>query len=255
MTARSRTSLRERTGREQLTQIAYLDTTSPAANLLAARHGTTEDQRFADQHRHPTGQRQRLMVRVLLRALLARHYPVPAEPWKILRADDGAPYLEMGRPGLPAPFISLSHSGDLVACAIGSAAVGIDVERIRPDRPVTALAGTAFGPLETAAVEAAGSDGFYRIWTLREALAKATGAGFGMLMNRTDLVPPTPDAPAPHQDVQGRAWNFAYWRLPEGYGLGLVRLASPAGDAIVSPLGLHDLTEESESTNFPPSEN
>lgn len=218
------------------TEIAYLDMTAPAADPLAARFGTAEDHQVAGQYRHPQGQRQRLMVRVLLRALLSRHHPTPAALWRILRAPDGAPHLAIDDPARPVPFISLSHSGDMVACAVSATGpIGIDIERIRPDRPVAALAGSAFGPRETAAVEAAGSDAFYRIWTLREALAKASGAGFGLLMNRTDLVPATPEAPALPANGANPEWRFAYWQLPEAYGLGLVRPTDPNSEEVLAP--------------------
>jgi 4'-phosphopantetheinyl transferase len=222
-------------------EIAYLDINSTAAERLTARFANAQDHHLANRYRHPHGQRQRLMVRALLRAVLARYYPVPDNPWQILRGPYGAPHLAADGLTPPLPFVSLSHSGDLVACAVSSSApVGIDIEQIRVDRPIMALAQAAFGPTEAAAVEADGIDAFYRIWTLREALAKASGAGFGLLMNRTDLVPPTLDGTAPSREIQGVQWDFAYWRLPESYGLGLARAAMPNGGDVTVPVCLSD---------------
>jgi 4'-phosphopantetheinyl transferase len=219
-----------RTGDRTLIELAYLDITSSAAEPLAARYAREEDHRLAGRHRHPQARRQRLMVRVLLRAILTRCYPVPAGPWRILRDSDGAPRLAADDPTAPLPSISLSHSGSMVACAISSfTRLGIDIELIRPDRQVTALASAAFGPTERGMVAAGGVDAFYRIWTLREALAKASGAGFGLLIDRTDMVPPDPDAPGARRNVGGTEWDFAYWRLPEPYGLGLVWQRGAAG--------------------------
>ena len=230
-------------GDRTLIEIAYLDMTSSLADRLAARYANAEDHQLAGRYRHPHGHRQRLMVRVLLRAILARHYPTPAKPWQILRDPDGAPRLAADGLTAPLPFVSLSHSGNLVACAISCGAqLGIDIERIRPDRQVTALAGAAFGPTEAIAVEAAGGNAFYRIWTLREALAKASGAGFGLLMNRTDMVPPDSGARIARRSIDGTEWDFAYWRLPEPYGLGAVWRTNPAHSSkIPDPIRLSGL--------------
>jgi 4'-phosphopantetheinyl transferase len=205
--------------------VAYLDITSAAAARLEAGHARAEDHSFALRSRNERGQRQRLLVRALLRAELARHYPAPAAVWQILRDESGAPRLADAG-GTSPPYISLSHSGDRVACAISAEdPIGVDIESIRADRPVAALAEAAFGPVEAAAVARIGSAEFYRLWTLREALAKATGAGFGLLVNRVDLVPPESEAPERRQCFDGRDWRFRYWLLAGQYGIGLVTSA------------------------------
>jgi len=220
------------TGDRTLIELAYLDMTSSAAEPLAARYASEEDHRQASRYRHPQARRQRLMVRVLLRAILARCYSMPAESWRILSDPDGAPHLAADDPAAPLPSVSLSHSGNMVACAFGSGTrLGIDIELIRPDRQVTALADAAFGPTEAGMVATGGVDAFYRIWTLREALAKASGAGFGLLMNRTDMVPPDPGTRIARRSIDGTEWAFAYWRLPEPYGLGAVWQTNPAADS------------------------
>jgi 4'-phosphopantetheinyl transferase len=73
--------------------------------------------------------------------------------------------------------LSLSHSGDYAAVAIARGSeVGIDIEIPRDLPEARALARQHFTPLEQAA---AGSlPTFFRIWTRKEAILKATGEGF-----------------------------------------------------------------------------
>jgi 4'-phosphopantetheinyl transferase len=187
---------------------------------------------MADRQRTSAARRQRLCVRALLRSLLSTHGTETAA-WHQSRAADGQPWLEADGPVRP-PHFSLSHSGTMVACAIDwTGPIGIDIERIRRDRPIAAIARSAFGPTECIAVEREGVETFYRLWTLREALAKASGTGFGLLMNREDLVPVTPDAG--WETIDQQPWSFRYWRLMEPYGLGVV-LGHAGAEAGLSPI-------------------
>ncbi|MGA2411014.1 MAG: 4'-phosphopantetheinyl transferase superfamily protein [Candidatus Binataceae bacterium] len=97
----------------------------------------------------------------------------PASPSLHLRHD------RYGRPLLyqdhepSAIAVALSHSRAIAACAITDlGAIGIDVE-FCANRPFEAIAAAAFGPAEQELVARDGLAAFYRIWTLREALAKA----------------------------------------------------------------------------------
>jgi phosphopantetheinyl transferase len=201
------------------TMIAYLDITTPASVDLAHAHATRDDHQLADRHCHPQAARRRLMVRVLARAMLARRGVMasPASPitWKIMRAPNGAPYLAANEISETPPFISFSHSKTMVACALGPTRIGIDIEMIRANRPVLALARAAFGARELADVETNGAAAFYRIWTLREARAKAGQEGFALLLNQLDVTP--------LEGIPSTAWDFTYWRLPESFGVGVVR--------------------------------
>jgi 4'-phosphopantetheinyl transferase len=74
--------------------------------------------------------------------------------------------------------LSLSHSGGLAALVAGPAdvAIGVDLEQHRP-RDVASIAQFAFGERESAALLALKSPQrerqFYRLWVMKEALAKA----------------------------------------------------------------------------------
>ncbi|MCE6950259.1 4'-phosphopantetheinyl transferase superfamily protein [Cereibacter sphaeroides] len=90
-------------------------------------------------------------------------------------------YNRFGRPELPGgPSFNLSHCGGLAALALcSSAAVGVDIEAIRPIE--RAVATRFFAPSELQALEPlAGADweqAFFRLWTRKEAFLKAVGTG------------------------------------------------------------------------------
>lgn len=105
-----------------------------------------------------------------------------ADPGKIhfSRTERGKPYAV----GLDIHF-NISHSGDLVICAVSDRPVGVDVEQIRPVRGK--LANKVCCPDELAYLrEASGCADmltgeamirFFRIWTSKEAWFKWTGTG------------------------------------------------------------------------------
>jgi 4'-phosphopantetheinyl transferase len=85
-------------------------------------------------------------------------------------AQHGKPRLAGGGPGF-----SLSHAGDVVGVAVlDGGAVGLDVEAVRPISDLAAMARHIGAPEEPAA--------FFRAWTRKEALLKATGDGLASPM-------------------------------------------------------------------------
>jgi 4'-phosphopantetheinyl transferase len=87
-----------------------------------------------------------------------------------------------GRPLLPghALHTSITHSGNVVGVALTAAGpVGLDVEALgRHDS--ARMARQVLGPGE----HASGDVDFYRYWTRKEAVVKATGDGIGVGVNR-----------------------------------------------------------------------
>ncbi len=86
-----------------------------------------------------------------------------------------------GKPRLTSggPAFSLTHAGDLVGVATHDAPVGLDVEQARPLSDLGAMATHACSPEETVPDEAA----FFRLWTRKEALLKASGDGLSAPMS------------------------------------------------------------------------
>lgn len=86
----------------------------------------------------------------------------------------GKPYLRNG------PCFNLSHSGRFVVLAAADGDVGADIERIRPW--TAAIAERCFTESERAWLGAAPDQmtAFYILWTAKESIMKASGAGFTM---------------------------------------------------------------------------
>jgi phosphopantetheinyl transferase len=185
--------------------VSTLYTDDFASELLISRWTTAEDQANAERRTNPDVKQNFLAARATMRALLAR--VTGFSDWRILSSISGKPEVfSLSRK--PAPYISISHTRGLVACATSlNSPIGIDVEHWR-ERDFTALAGYAYGPLEAEAVAKKGMSAFYRIWTLREAIAKAEGNSVLRFMDGGDY------AVAPHTSLTSQeAFVSRDWRL------------------------------------------
>lgn len=107
-------------------------------------------------------------------------------PWALLRLALGVEILPPvvrdpgGKPrfeGACPPHFSLSHSGGLALCGVSDHPLGVDLERVRPRRPV--LARRALSARELRWYQDRGERwaDFYTLWTLKEARAKWSGRG------------------------------------------------------------------------------
>ena len=160
-------------------------TSEPAAQRLIDRWATAEDQGHASLRRTAAAEANSLLARSALRGLLECF--TGHGNW-VIRADSVGKLFAETKAGAPGPFISLAHTPGMAACAVGDIGpLGIDVECHRP-RAFAAIADYAFGPGERGLVEAQGIETFYRIWTLREAMGKATGQGLELVTDGRDRV-------------------------------------------------------------------
>lgn|GEM_PF-3535638 len=171
---------------------------------FVARWALDEDRVLAASR--GVGAERTLAARALLRALLFRQ--AGDQDWRLQADDRGKPSL-IARDGTAGPSVSLSHSGAMVAAALGpvGASLGVDLEAHK-QRDVQALAAHAFGPAERQRVAAGGAAVFFRLWTLREAMGKATGQGLSLAADGQDHL----GEDGPHE---------GWWRQP-GWFLGHV---------------------------------
>ena len=165
--------------------------------------------------RQPADRDRYLVSHSLLRILLGRRLGIaPADV--ALAGGDGKPRLAGP---IPEHEFSLSHSGQSVVVAITMhVPVGVDVERVRTDRDLSALIERVLTPKEQSALAdrsgTARHEAFYRYWVRKEAAVKATG--HGMRMPLGTIAVSAPDEPP---------------RL----------LSWPADDAPPAAIQLHDL--------------
>ena len=123
--------------------------------------------------------REFLQTRALLREALSLTLPgaLPPNQWQISERPEQAPLVHQAAD--QGWHYSLSHSRDRIAIAISNAGpCGIDVEYQRPRANLMALARQWFHPDETHLLanleEPDRVTAFYRLWTMKEAMIKAT---------------------------------------------------------------------------------
>lgn len=133
--------------------------------------------------RHDAARVEYAAGRLLVRSVLAERLRTPPARLRIGEEPGGRPRLEPGPGGSPADDFNLSHSGGRLALSVSrNLRVGVDIERVDRTRPLEALARRYYTADEHALLNTyAGADAYaecwYRIWTTKEAHAKARGAG------------------------------------------------------------------------------
>ena len=183
---------------------------------------------------NPTLSNRRTAGRALALQLLVA---LGGEGWTIEIDARGKPVAR----GAAVRHISIAHTGNIVAAAASAVgAIGIDVEYRDPDRDLNRLALAAYGPAECQAVTRYGVSAFYRIWTLREAISKATGDGMALVTDRIDRVPIC------MMDgslvAAGDEWLFAHEVIAQDFSLALVvRVASAEARSAVQSCSLDSL--------------
>lgn len=152
--------------------IFFADTRDHDCEVMAGKLGRDCMERLV-RINHPRRRAQFILGRLLLRHALRQMYGAIEENW-VLATSSGKPHLV----GANMPEISLSHSRELVACAVAPVAVGLDVEYCR-EREFAALAEQICAPDELHRFLSfpmiKRSEAFYRMWTLKEAIFKLHG--------------------------------------------------------------------------------
>jgi 4'-phosphopantetheinyl transferase len=179
-------------------------------------------------------QRSHLVSRGWLRVLLARYLDMPGDQFGFDYGVHGKPCLR-GR-GTRSPHqaplqFNVSHSGELVLIALTAGrALGVDVERIRPDTKTVELAERYFSAHERAALAGVGPDlqhdAFFNAWSRKEAYIKAQGTGLSLSLDSFDVTLAPGDVAqliATRPDpAEARRWSMRAFDVAAGYKAAIV---------------------------------
>jgi 4'-phosphopantetheinyl transferase len=177
-----------------------------------------------------------IAAHALLRLELSRCANRTPQDWRF-----GATAL--GKPFLLDPLrdlrFSISHTRGMVAVAVAQGVeIGVDVESVDRRAESMKLAERFFAPDEVAQLAAvegsARRDLFFAIWTLKEAVVKATGQGLSRALDSFSVTTAPPRVTM--FDGSGGEWSAAHWRS-ESFHCALAAQASVSANFTLAEPG------------------
>lgn len=217
-----------------LSQASVADETPGRRSLLAAL--APDEVRRADSFRSPRRRNAFLVGRAMLRTTLARTVGGDPRALRLAVGPHGKPFLQDEQD----LRFNLSHSGDVVLCAIGCGReVGVDVERLKVDVDHRTLARRFFSSQENEQLASLPRHlqraAFFAGWTRKEALVKAWGLGLSLPLDRFD-VSMVPDRPPQLLAVREPGYDVG-WSLHDLItGQGYTGALAVEGSATVLPV-------------------
>ncbi len=159
---------------------ARVDGITPGALALLSAEERAKAERFAFAHDRDCYVAAHALTRATLSAFFAR----APQDWTFVRGAHGKPRVD-SHDGSGRLCFNLSHTRGCVAVAVAlDRDVGVDVERIAPDRADEEVARQLFAAAEFAALcdepKAGRAEAFFDVWTLKEAYIKAVGLGVAL---------------------------------------------------------------------------
>jgi 4'-phosphopantetheinyl transferase len=138
---------------------------------------------------HSTDRQRFVLAHAALRLFLARCLGI--DPTRVLY-ENGAHGKPQLLPGLPPLEFNLSHSDEVaLVAATRDGSVGVDIERMREVRDLLSIADSHFSAAERDALrsvpEVDRRPAFFRCWTRKEALIKASGEGLALDLDSFDV--------------------------------------------------------------------
>jgi 4'-phosphopantetheinyl transferase len=164
---------------------------SPEQVAHFARILSAEERERAQRTRHAPARHEFIVVRGLLRTILADYLNVDTGALAFCFGPTGKPALVEPADALPLYF-NVSHSHELTLIAVTRRGeVGVDVEQLRPFANDLDLAERFFSPREATTLRALPAEqrveAFFHAWTRKEAFLKASAHGLTYGLDRVEV--------------------------------------------------------------------
>ena len=122
-----------------------------------------------DKQRH-------ISTRGALRLILSGYLKLQPKAIGFLNGENDKPFIGNSNPN--NLHFNISHSGEWILIGVTNTALGVDVERIKPDFNYQEIISLNFSPKEiNYIVQNEPLERFFSLWTRKEAFLKATGQG------------------------------------------------------------------------------
>jgi 4'-phosphopantetheinyl transferase len=137
---------------------------------------TPEETMRAGKYKQQKDTYRFIVSRGMQRVILGRYMRTSPGALEFVLSDNKKPYLlNKSSNNL---FYNLSHSGDWIVLAISDVSIGTDVELIDPTFPFQDILADNFSRAEIDYIGISHQK-FFKLWTRKEAILKATGQGLG----------------------------------------------------------------------------
>ncbi len=179
-----------------------------------------EERERVKRFRFERHRRRFTVCRAALRQVLACRLGAEPESLTFSRGEHGKPHVE------GAPPFNLAHSHELGLLAVngGPEAVGVDLERIKPDRAVGGLVSRYLSPAEQDGLGRLPDDervtAFHWCWTAKEACLKAVGVGLTESLDSFDVsvdMEASPSLLANRGSLGAGPWTLCRLHVSDGY--------------------------------------
>jgi 4'-phosphopantetheinyl transferase len=179
-----------------------------------------DERSAAERFMFPEDRRNYVFSHGLLRSVLSPHVKLPPSQIRFEKADHGRPELAATE-NAPSLRFNLSHANGLVGCAVTFGRdIGFDLEQILRPAPLE-IAERFFSDQELfwlrALEPSEQHEGFYALWTLKEAYAKGRGLGLRLPFRAFAIEPAssgTAELVVTPEDDFGR-WTLHHRRLAD----------------------------------------
>ena len=201
-------------------------TSSSEVSALSESILSREERLRADRFHFAEHARQFRVCHVALRIVLEKYLHQPAQTILLTTAPLGKPVIA----DHTRVHFSLSHTNDVAIVAVSSdLEVGVDIEQIRFDLRVGEML-SCFTLCEQEILRETNSNdarvaAFFRLWTRKEAVLKADGAGLRSALNGFDVSRSRDEVVSFPEGTQ-QLWRVDDLEVPSGY---FAALAAPPG--------------------------